>query len=439
MVFKSSTFINSPYNGLQDLFSEHVKRGDIVSCDGYTLATSAIDSEGNETREYPYNDLFAHVVGYSVNGKSGLENQYNFSLLTSHEFFIDRIANSILDEKNDGDTLHTSLNYELQERAYRALGDADGAVIVMEPKTGRILLMLSKPDFNPNTIEKNWDKINSDESTALYNRATQGQYAPGSTFKIFTALEYYREHPSDYLKYDFDCVSKYTHSGKEIHCAGKTKHKEEDLIESFANSCNCSFANISMNMDVDQFNVMLNTMLFNQDLPIAFESNSSKVRISSKDTDALIMDTAIGQGNTYVSPLHMLLIASAIDNDGVVMRPYLVDKITNASGTNVTTTKAKEYRKIFTEDECEFLRECMKAVTDYGTAKNMSGQSYQAYGKTGTAQVSDSTDKTNSWFVGYAHKDGYEDIAIAVIVEDSGKVNKTGKTIAKKIFDTYFN
>ena len=131
-VYKSESFINSPYNSLQDLFSERVVRGDILSADGQTLATTKVDSEGNETRSYPYGRVFAHSVGYAVNGKAGLENQENFSLLRSHEFFLTQIKNDIAGTKSQGDNIVTTLDAQIQQCAYDALGSYDGASRIPE-------------------------------------------------------------------------------------------------------------------------------------------------------------------------------------------------------------------------------------------------------------------------------------------------------------------
>lgn len=437
--FKSEEFINSPYNSLQDLFAEHIVRGDIVSSDGHVLATTKVDKNGEETREYPYGRMFAHAVGYASNGKAGLENQENFTLLRSHEFFIRQLADNLKGEKSQGDTVVTTLDYEIQERAYEALGSYDGAVIVMEPKTGRILAMVSRPDYDPNRIAENWENITTGESAVLYNRATQGKYAPGSIFKLFTTLEYYRENPDSYEKYDFDCLGQITEDGQTIHCASNRKHGKEDLKSSFANSCNSSYAKLALSLDADRFSALCDEMLFNQKLPIAFESGKSSFSLSGKDTSALIMETGIGQGKTMVSPLHMLLVTSAVANDGVLMTPYLVDRTENASGIEVSAHAPEEYASLMSEDEAKLLQEYMRAVVTDGTGAKLNGQSYTASGKTGTAQVSDSSDQTNAWFIGYAKKKGYEDIAIAVIVEDSGAGSTYAVPAAKRVFDLYFN
>ena len=151
------------------------------------------------------------------------------------------------------------------------------------------------------------------------------------------------------------------------------------------------------------------------------------------------METGIGQGKTLVSPLHMMLVASAIDNDGTLMTPYMVDHTQNAAGVTVKTNEAKEYGSLMTEKEARLLQKYMRSVVTSGTGSKLAGQSYEASGKTGTAQVSDSSDQTNAWFVGFAKKDGYKDLAIAVVVENSGAGGSYAVPIAKKVFDVYFN
>lgn len=438
-VYKSEAFINSPYNSLQDLFSERVVRGDILSSDGQVLATTKVSKDKTETREYPYGRMFAHAIGYSVNGKAGIENQENFELLRSHEFFLKQMGADLAGNKTQGDTVVTTFDADAQKAAYEALGSFDGAVIAMEPETGKIITMVSKPDFDPNTIKKDWETVNSDSSTALYNRATQGKYAPGSVFKIFTALEYYRENTKGYEDYRYDCNGSITVDGKTIHCAGNHRHGTQDLEASFANSCNSSFANIALTLNRNKFKELCDSMLFNKSLPIAFDSSQSSFSLSKSDTTGMVMETGIGQGKTLVSPLHMMLVASAIDNDGTLMTPYMVDHTQNAAGVTVKTNEAKEYGALMTEKEAQLLQKYMRSVVTSGTGGKLAGQSYEASGKTGTAQVSDSSDQTNAWFVGFAKKEGYKDLAIAVVVENSGAGSTYAVPIAKKVFDVYFN
>ena len=435
LAVKSEDFINNEYNGLQTLFEEDVVKGEIITSDGYVIAETITDEEGNESRNYPYGKMFAHVTGYSSSVRTGLEKQLNFTLLRSHSFFVEQLVSQFTNEKQFGDNVVTTIRYDLQETAYNALGSYDGAVIVMEPSTGKILAMVSKPTYNPNTIESDWESLQ--EGSSLYNRATQGQYTPGSVFKIMTLLAYMESNPDTYNDYSFECTGEITIGNKTIHCASNKKHGTVDLEASFAKSCNTSFANMMQSIDEEVFQNLCDSTLFNQNLPIAFESSVSSFAIAESDDNALKMDTAIGQGKTLVSPLHMAMLASAVCNDGVVMRPYLVERVENYEGILVEETKTKEYKTLFNENQVSVLTDYMRATVEEGTASRLNKDAYTAYGKTGTAQTTSDLDQTNAWFVGYAEKDGKE-IAIAVIVEDSGTGSSYAVPIAEKIFDLYF-
>lgn len=123
-VFRSEDFINSPYNARQNTFTEHVIRGEIRSADGKVLAQTVVGEDGSETRYYPYGGMFAHVVGFDSNGKSGIESFGNFTLLRSHAFFLEQVVNGLQDQKNMGDSIVSTLDYGLQETAYHEIGRA---------------------------------------------------------------------------------------------------------------------------------------------------------------------------------------------------------------------------------------------------------------------------------------------------------------------------
>ena len=315
------------------------------------------------------------------------------------------------------------------------MGHYDGAIIAMDPATGEILAMVSQPTFNPNTIEKDWEDLQ--EGSALYNRATQGQYTPGSVFKILTTLAYIESNPDSYQNYSYECTGEITVDGKTIHCASNKAHGEVTLEDSFAKSCNTSYANMMQYIDEKVFTKICKSTLFNQELPIAFESSISSFSISQNDENALKMDTAIGQGKTLVSPLHMVMLASAVANDGVVMRPQMVERVENYNGVTVEEPKAKEYVTLFTDEQVSLLSSYMRSAVEYGTATKLQSDLYTAYGKTGTAQTTSDLDQTNAWFVGFAEQNGKQ-IAIAVVVEDSGNGSTYAVPIAKKVFDLYF-
>lgn len=144
------------------------------------------------------------------------------------------------------------------------MGENRGAIMVMEASTGKILAMVSGPSYDPNTIAQDWEALNADSAySPLLNRVTQGAYAPGSTFKIVTALEYMREHP-DYQNYSYNCEGSITYEDITIRCFDSTVHGLEDLRSSFANSCNSSFANIGLMLDRNSYRATAEELLFNK-------------------------------------------------------------------------------------------------------------------------------------------------------------------------------
>lgn len=440
-IVRAKTIVNSPYNERQDAFADRIIRGNIVDKNGNVLAETNVTEDGTEVRSYPYGAAFAHVIGYSYasTGKSGLESIENFDLLTSNSFFIQKFMNEFKDEKNMGDTVVTTLDADLQQAAYDALGSNKGAVVVMEAGTGKILAMVSGPSYDPNSIESNWEVLNADENESpLLNRATQGLYAPGSTFKVVTALEYMRENP-DYSNYSYECAGAITADGTTIHCFDNIAHGLEDLRSSIANSCNASFSNIGLSLNKTSYRATAEELLFNKKLPSVLDASKSSFNITESASSADMMMTAMGQGETLVSPYHMALITSAIANGGTLMEPYLVEKVTNNTGAEIKKNVPKSYRKLMTSDEATQLKEYMKAVVDEGTATALSGQTYTVAGKTGTAEYSmDDGEKTHSWFIGFTNVDNPE-LVISVIIEGyDGNAGAKAVPIAKQILDSYY-
>lgn len=436
-VVKSKEVINSPYNVRQDLLAKRVVRGKILDCNGEVLAQTVTDEDGTETREYPYDDLYAHVVGYSVKGKYGIESIQNFNLLTSNAFFLEKLAKEFKGEKNIGDNVVTTLDTKLQQAAYNALGNNKGAVVVMEASTGKILAMVSKPTFDANTVAENWEALNNDPDSSLFNRATMGQYTPGSTFKIVTTLEYLREHPDADDAYTHYCEGSIEVDGTTIHCYGQTAHGQEDLADSVANSCNTSFSNIGLQLDKDKWKKTTEDLLFDKKLPCDLSYRESSFRLTGDSDSAETMMTAIGQGKTVVTPYHMAMITAAIANGGTLMKPYLVDQITNYTGTTVKKYMPEKYADLMTSAEAAQLTEYMTDVVNYGTGTALSGESYTVAGKTGTAEVSVDKQTVHSWFVGFSNVDN-PDIVVSAVVENADTASITGTSVAKKIFNAYY-
>ncbi len=438
-VFEGEDLRNNINNTKADSKSENVIRGDILTLDGTVLATTLLDEEGNQTRSYPFDNIFAHVVGYASNGKSGLEAEENYELLTSHSSLLKQIQAGEKGEKVQGDNIVVTLDEKLQQTAYYALGSYSGAVVVMEPDSGKILAMVSKPDFNPNSIGSEWETLVSDtSSSALLNRATQGLYPPGSTFKMLTTLAYLRAHPTDYANFMWDCQGALSQGDVTITCYGDQVHGQEDLATAFANSCNTAFAQIGLDLDNSDFRDIAEEFLFNHSLPTGMQHSQSIFKLNDDSSSGEQMTTAIGQGDTLVTPLHMALITSTIANGGIMMRPYYVDHIETSDGTVVKQFDPEIYKKVLTPDESGILAEYMTRTVESGTAVALSGNGYTAAGKTGSAEYErDGVTGTHSWFCGFAQT-SEPHIAVAVIAEDGGTGSSTAVPIAKQILDAFF-
>lgn len=435
---KSEAFINSSYNARQDAFADRIRRGDIVTAQGDVIATTKTAEDGTESRNYPYGRMFAHTVGFSTNGKSGIESFDNFQLLRSHAFFLEKIWNEIQDKKNIGDTVVTTLDLNVQKAAYDALGSYQGAVIAMQPSTGKILAMVSKPDFDPNTIAADWESITAENgnSSVLLNRVTQGLYPPGSTFKIFTLLEYMKEN-KDYKNYAYQCSGSLSQDGNVIHCFGNSVHGQEDLKTAFARSCNTSFSSIGLSLNLKKFAETNQGLLFNKELPCEFPYKQSSFTLKPGASAWEIMQTSIGQGKTLVTPYHLALVMSAIAHDGVLMKPYIIDKVTNYNGTEVSKNEPEVYGELLTAKKADTLQQYLQEVVTQGTATALRGQSYTAAGKTGSAEFTSAKD-SHAWFVGYASKEGAEDLVVSVVVEEAGTGGAYAVPVAKAVFDAYF-
>lgn len=433
----SDEIINNNYNKRQEVLTETIIRGSIYSDNGEILAQTVVDENGNETRSYPYGALFAHSVGFSTHGKTGVELLANYKLLTSNAPILEIAENEFKGEKNIGDNVRTSLNVRLTQTAYNALGEHQGAVIAIEPSTGKIVTMISKPDFDPNMIDSIYDMLVADNSNSnLLNRATNGLYTPGSTFKLFTLFEYLKENP-DYGSYSYNCRGSIDIDEYSIKCAGGKWHGNEDLTASFANSCNSSFVNLGLTLNRDKLKETCNSLLFNSDLPLNIPYKKSQFVLDGNSSTFETMQTVIGQGKTLITPIHLAMIASALANDGVLMQPYMVTRVENHYGTMVKEYSPVKAATLFNSSEVTTLREFMRAVVTSGTGMKLNSDLYTAYGKTGTAQINDGS-QSNSLFMGFAEQDNKK-IAICVVMEDMPEGSTPAIPVAKAVFDEYFS
>ncbi len=436
---RSKNIINNTYNKRQSLLESRLIRGDILSREGNVLATTRSDNDGGYYRSYPYRNTFAHIVGYSTHGVLGIESMENYTLLTCDGNIVTKISNDLSGKKNHGNNILTTLDTKMQEAAYDAMDDRRGAVVAMNVKTGEILCVVSKPDFDPNEVIGRWDRLNEDkENSPLLNRAFLGSYPPGSTFKIVTALEYLKEHNGNIKDYGFECKGSFEYKGSVINCFNETSHGWVNFDDSFALSCNSSFANISSTLDKRKFAQTIDQLMFNKELPLPFKYSMGHSDIGKDSSTDDLLQTGIGQGRTLISPIHMLMITSAIANDGVLMKPYVVSSVENSDGGTISRTRVREYGRIIESSYSKSLQNMMRQVVVNGTGKRvLDTQGYNISGKTGSAEYSSNKSLSHAWFTGFAGREEPE-IAVTVIVEGGGSGGAVAAPIAKRVFDAYF-
>ncbi len=439
LLVRGETVINNSYNARLDRFSDRIIRGELLSHDGRILARTEADEDGSERRVYPYGPLFAHSVGYSDHGKTGLEALANFYLLSSHMNLIEQTVNEFSGVKNIGDNVITTLDVDLQQTASDALGGRRGAVIVMEPDTGKILAMISRPEYDPNTLGADWDFLISGENTEaqLLNRSTQGLYPPGSTFKILTILEYIREHPDTWREYTFDCDGIYECGDYTISCYHGNVHGHQTLEQAFANSCNGAFAALGQELDAGAMHDLAEQLLFNQELPLSLAYSKGSFTMNTGADTWEILQTSIGQGNTQITPMHNAMITAAIANGGILMKPYLLERVESSAGEEVKQFLPESAGSLMTADEAEALSGLMRLVVTEGTGSAVRTDAYSVAGKTGSAEF-ETGRETHAWFTGFAPAESPR-LAVTVVVEEAGSGGQVAAPIARSIFDRYFS
>ena len=201
--------------------------------------------------------------------------------------------------------------------------------------------MVSLPDYDPNELPDQYDEILADTSSkVLLNQALQGQFVPGSIFKVITTLSYLRSgHDPDDFYYECDGYTTLLDDDGEystLSCSEGEIHGSLDLIDAFAESCNSAYINIGASAGPAKLRETADSLLFNQKLPTDLPTVNSIFSLSDSDSEWKIGATSIGQGDTVMTPMHAAMIAAAIANDGELMRPYLIDNVTSADGNEIT-------------------------------------------------------------------------------------------------------
>lgn len=427
-MFRAEEVVTNPYNKRQWEDEKFVKRGSIYDRDGETLAETLVDGD-KRTRVYPEKNLYSHIIGYysRVYGKSLLEMSYDKELLGHGDITIS------FNELRSGYDLNLTIDNDLQKYAHKQLNGRNGAVVALEPKTGKILAMVSYPDFDPSAerLEKNWSNIVEREDSPLLARATQGLYAPGSTYKIVTAAGAY---DTGRIAQTFNDTGTFTDGGLEVKNYGGKAYGELDLKRAFELSSNFVFCTLGYEMGPEKVLEEAEKFGINKDFNFDFAKETSKIQYKkmAREDGALV---SIGQGQLLMTPLHVAMMGSAVANDGKMMKPYLVDSITTASGMTLSSTKPTVAFEPMSVECAEYLDQLMQGVVKNGTGRSSQISGITVAGKTGTAE--NETKKDHAWFVGYAPAEDPQ-IAVAVLLEyDGGAGGTNAGPIARNVMRKY--
>jgi len=433
VLFVGNKYANNPYNRRQWAQEDSTLRGTIFDKNGVVLAYSEMNGESeSQERIYPYGDMYCHVIGYNSRsyGKTLLESSYNKYLLniTDDNPVMD-IKDMFKGDKKVGNNLKLTIDHTLQEKAYELLGARNGAVVVMSPKTGEILAMVSKPGFDPNgeSLAAQWVDLIESKENPFVARAYQGLYAPGSTFKVVTAVNAIENGMDDLVMEDTGSI---VFEGKEIRNYGGTAYGTLDLRSALMVSSNVYFSQLGVNLGGKRIMDMANRIGMNKDIPFDLPVNKSRFTEPVGKLEAA--HVSMGQGKTLVTPLHMAMIASAIANDGIMMKPYIVSEVVSSKGDVILSTRPSELNKCMETEAADMVKYLMKRVVDSGTGTGAAIPGISVSGKTGTAENELSVKeggKEHAWFIGFAPTEDPV-VAVAVIAEYSGS---TGGAIAAPI------
>ena len=466
-IFQQKELQENPSNMRSVIQDFNRERGDIFTIDGKLIAESQkIDAQLKYERLYPYGDLYAHSAGFFSfqYGADGLERYYNDQLAGQTET---QKFNSLKDIFSVTDTsadLIITINHSVQEAAKEALGERNGSVVVLDPRTGDILAFWSYPSYDPSIFgssdlqagEKAWEEFSAlptGEDPRL-PKMYREIFFPGSTFKLVTAAAALTSTASTLTEPEFEVRTTYTPPLTTFplqNYAGSTCGG--DILEGLRVSCNTTFAELAAEIvGADPMIETSEKFGFNSpppiDLPFPATSifpddfgnqvgeTSNTPPIPILENTPALAQSGIGQFNVKGSPLQMALVAAAIANDGILMKPHLMDSFVDQAGEIVDTYKPLIWQSTLSRQDALSLQLAMELTATSGTATNLAIPGIVVGGKTGTAQVdANRPDDTHGWIIGYAGAEGGDaSVAIAVIVESvTGQGQLTGGVDAAPI------
>lgn len=433
--------VSNPANQRLWVKRNEVLRGTIYDRNMKALTTSEKINATTQKRQYTGGAIFAHALGYVdiKYGITGLERKYDDQLMSSsiQDTFVNYIKSGGKTQEKVGNNLKTTLDYNIQKKAYDLLGNNKGAVVVLNPKTGEVLALVSKPSFDPNDLAGTWAAINANKDMPLINRATAGLYPPGSTFKTITAISAL-ENVTGIMDRTFNDTGKLVFNSKESlsnfngEVLGKITFKQ-----AYVHSSNVFFGTLGLELGNSKLKETAEKFYFNNNTPSdGITIENSKFPTFSFYEKGNIAQSAIGQSSVLATPMEMALLTATIANDGVMMKPYLVKEVLKSSGENVKTIESESIKQVISSNTAKIMKDFMRTVVAEGTGANAALKGIDVSGKTGTADHTDGDNsKPHSWFIGFAPYDNPQ-VAVAVIVEDGGQGGIAAAKIAAEVIKT---
>lgn len=434
-MFVSQKIVSKPGNKRLWAERNEVLRGTIYDRNMKPLTKSERVDTLTQKREYTEGALFAHALGY-VNQKygiTGLENKYDAQLMgAKDQSLMDFIKNHAKSKEKKGNNLVTTLSYDIQKAAFDALGDDKGAVVALDPKTGDILAMVSKPSFDPNDLDNIWKDINSNKDRPLLNRTVSGVYPPGSIFKTITAISAL-ENINGVKNKTFTDNGSLVYKSKVLlkNYAGET-FGSLSFKEAYKHSSNVVFGGLAIDLGNEKLKKTAEKFYFNNDTPCdGIVIDNSKFPKYESYEKGNIAQSGIGQSEVLATPMEMALVSATVANNGVMMKPHLVNKILDSSDKEVKSVNNESLGQKISTENAKVMQQLMLEVVSGGTGRNARVSGVKVAGKTGTAD--NGTGKgAHSWFIAFAPYENPK-IALAVIVENGGQGGKKAATIASKV------
>ncbi|GII04809.1 peptidoglycan D,D-transpeptidase FtsI family protein [Planobispora takensis] len=413
------------------------------------------DPETRFKRIYPEGKVYAPVTGFfAPENTSDIERAENDLLDgSSPSLVIRRGIDLFTGKQTKGANVQLTINPKAQEAAYKALGASGkkGALVAIEPKTGAILAMVSIPTYDPNllapadkaAVNEAYKKLDADEDKPLVNRAIARTYPPGSTFKVVTMAAYLESDDSLGPQSQVDAPQRLDlpNTTADLPNYGGAACGAGRVTLSFAleKSCNTPFGKIGMELGYDAMKEQAAKFGIGENLdPLEIPMAVSPSSIGPEEDQAALAQASIGQRSNQMSPLQMAMVAAGIANNGVVMKPYLVNKVTDAEGGEIKTADPEELDTAMSEENAAKLKEMMVNVVNLGTASAAQIPGETVGGKTGTAETAEGR-APHAWFISFAPADNPK-VAVALIVESGSAGNdasggQTAAPIAKSVME----